>query len=1303
MNTATKEFHKKCRKCLLKVLYHFLVFFCGILLFCGAALSTVRFWGIPLAGCLLNLKIESGYHADWNWKEWKLTLEEAKISNHLFRANIGRCEITLYGLFSREGFHKIQSVRLADSELDFTQESETSSPEDEHFSRAIRRKLKALTRIRPEKPKMDRLILERCDIRRSFGGNETAVSIPSLYAAFDQGTPLVMDSEIGLVITADDTTASAKCKIHTIPHERDEGMRLEVSDVQNLVILSKDKHVELAETKFRAILDELTPTGVHFKLSTENLTPVLYEPLALSIGKAFGEFDGTVSFQDEQLSLDCKTSVKSSDLVFSASPFPAKPEVNGTWNAAWNLLTGQIKVNALQGELLDGNGGKLKAEQEGTFSFLCNQDGSFSFLPEAAIFELNTAPSFDLSLYHDFLPFPVQGHQLDAHYRISLEPEKNSLLGKAHITVQSEEETATEFQSDFEFATEGITSISSFRVSDSQFRCTNQGETLMDGKLTGKYDVKTLNLHGTIDYMPHGLCHHIGGTLTTIARILNDYQLNDVTHTADATLFIDFTKMNATWNTDSTFQHISFTERDETPLQLKLLSQGQFSRNEDEQDDNTWQIQSVNELSAKDEFSANIVVEGKNFREMTGRVTDMSVSANLMKQILRRYAPELKFLQEPDFERVKFAGGYRWQEQESELMLHDLQFEIDAEDGQMEVSGIPDFELNQWKDVLYHGVTMKLTHFPLTFWNPLFPKEWDITLSDGNASAEIEIKGTGEAKNLNLSGKLLACDVKTVIDEKERVFSRIGANGTALLDTGNENEPELVFQEINLDANDFQGRPVIFLSGKGEVAPSRGTADFTFAEVSLGSDILELIGYGANHAFVYDDLDATGTAEYHAYNQFKNHDWITDLKLKRFYLTSLEPEEYQFPKLSGAISGKFMWDQEKFSLFGDASAYLADENGKVIVKGSYLHPPTSTEHPIIQGEVLDTAFAAAYFQYNGHPNKQEEDEPYSPISFYDFTLSFLLKGLYLGDYLTGSAMLDMEFRDSMILCHQIKVAGDISGSMEAILDFMPEDHEFRIEHHLEDFQLEKVLDAYMAYFGEDEDENGNEEEMNLKGIISKFDGTISGAGFNTESLKKSFKATTHVKGGAIELHQKNKNRSQLTQILLLPFIAIPKLIDLLPLTGVRELLRSAIGSSTFNAATGAEPVFFEEGEADFTLSNGVLDLKSVQMQSDFLNHYSVEGKVSLWNQDVRNELQYLLKYGVFLLPIYVKGDSEGSNQVDYTKSILDFWEENTKHLLLLIPDLLLPNSNLSEHIPDTIKLDSSEENTENRHKNNLGE
>ena len=202
---------------------------------------------------------------------------------------------------------------------------------------------------------------------------------------------------------------------------------------------------------------------------------------------------------------------------------------------------------------------------------------------------------------------------------------------------------------------------------------------------------------------------------------------------------------------------------------------------------------------------------------------------------------------------------------------------------------------------------------------------------------------------------------------------------------------------------------------------------------------------------------------------------------------------------------------------------------------------------------------------------------------------------------------------------------------------------------------------------------------------------MRGEGFTTEALAQNLQADCKAELEDVSLRTSLRDRSLFLNILLLPLVSVPRLIDYVPGDVLRRALRLATAGSLMDMISGEAPVEFKSGRVELSVRKGVIDLKELFLEGDQLESYSARGTIDLAGEG-EADLETLSRFALFFWPFYLNGNILDP-KVSYGKSISHFFTDNAKHLITLFPNMII-NAFTDEDADEIDRLESEKEKAE---------
>ena len=1094
------------------------------------------------------------------------------------------------------------------------------------------------------------------------GAVRSRIIVSDLFAKFEDGCLTRPEIECGMKYRLNDPQRSLECGGRINVLSSDDGGKLIVSlDAEEpLLIDLPDSHLEFPAFESTELVMQYDPENADLGFGGEwtNSSRWEYKPLNVSLENTVFNVFGTLALTGEKLRLKFAVDTQGNGLVCRDVGIPGDILFDAKGNVEFDLVNGGVTLDSVSGHLTGPNSGRLNFGTTGVFEFVRHEDATYTLDPHPAKLTVATENAVDLTPFDPVLPFASAGKGLSFDYIVELDPEKECLQGGAKAEVREYVSGKRLFDADADFETEGITRIGSFNVSRFGMAFYDGEEQICKAQLAGTYNVRTASLKGDLKYYPYRMIETYGDrTLADLCSFLDDANLRDAEHDATAELKLDLINMAATLHKESHLSHLALTGSGQKNLVLDAIGDADFRL---EPDDWGWQLDCSLELKAEADFHAMLSASGGSKSAISGRIDVDKLSDVLARQLENKFFPGRADLPVLRFANATASAAFRCVPETSSITLDRMYAKVDNGDGSLSVqceSGLT------WENDAFSCFPMefklKMNDLPVSFWEP-FLNDDDFRLAGGVVTSEFDVTVSEDGTVVGGTGKLVGNDLAVLIDGKPREAARLGANGSFQFNT---EKRFLILPELNVDIQDRQARQTLFASGSGTVDPAEEyRTRMKFPEVRFGPEVLYLIGYGVERSFYFEYLDAAGEIEFQADHDFNDMTWTGGLKINRLKLQSDTPEEYQFPELSGRLEGSLSWVDKE--MYGDALIRLADTYGEEHISGQFIHRRGEDALPKFISSSLDLPFAVSYFQYNHNTDPGVEK---TAISLIDKTFELDLHGIYSKKHaLIFSGVGLMELRDgddpAILLPHAV-FSGDVFGTASAEIHVKDGAWPFDVEADLTNIPFDKCFTAFLAT------DDSPEIPHSLHGYVSHLDASVHGKGFTTEALAKNLRADCKAELEAVSLRSYLRDRSLFLNILLLPLVSMPRLIDYVPGEMLRRALRLTTAGALMEMISGDAPVEFRYGTVEMSVRQGVVELKSLDLEGDVIESYHANGTIDLAG-DGEAELETMARFALLYWPFYLNGNILDP-QVSYGKSISHFFADNTKHLITLFPNMII--------------------------------
>ncbi len=1094
------------------------------------------------------------------------------------------------------------------------------------------------------------------------GAVRSRISVSDLFAKFEDGSLTRPEMIFGVKCRLNDPQRSLECGGRVNVVSSDNGGKLIVSlDAEEpLVIDLPDSHLEFPAFESTELVMQYDPENADLGFGGEwtNSSSWEYKPLNVSLENTVFNVFGTLALVGEKLRLKFGVDTQGNGLVCRDVGIPGDILFDAKGNVEFDLVNGGVTLDSVSGHLNGPEGGRLNFGTTGVFEFVRYEDATYTLNPHTAKLNVATENAVDLTPFDPVLPFDSTGKELSFDYTVELDPEKVCLLGGAKAVVQEQANQKRLFDVVAEFETEGITRIGSFHVSRCDLAFYDGEDKICSAQLAGRYNVRTASLEGDLKYYPYRMIETYGDhALADLCSFLDDANLRDAEHDATASLKLDLINMAARLHKESHLSHLALTGSGHKSLVLDAIGDADFRL---EPDDRGWQLDCSLELKAEDDFHAMVSASGGSSSAISGTVVIDHLSDVLARQLETKFFPGRADLPVLRFVKASASAAFQCVPETARVTLNRMAAKIDSGDGSLSVmcgSGLT------WENDAFSCLPMNfnltVNRLPVSFWEP-FLRDDAFRFAAGVVSSEFDVSVSADEKVIGGTGMLVGNDLTVLLNGHPRELARLGANGSFQLDC---EKGFLILPELNMDIQDRQARQTLFARGAGTVdLAEQCRTRMKFPEVRFGPEVLYLIGYGVERSFYFEDLDTAGEIEFHADRFFDEMSWGGNLKINRLRLQSDEPEEYRFPELSGRLEGKLSWADGE--MFGDAAIRLADETGEEHISGQYLYRRGEDALPKFISSSLDLPFAVSYFRYNHNTDPGVEN---TAVSLVDKTFELDLHGIYSRSHaliFSGAGLLELQDGDDpAILVPHAEFSGDVFGTASAEIHLKDGAWPFDIEADLNDIPFDKSFTAFLAT------DDSPEIPRRLHGFVKRLKASVQGEGFTTEALTKNLRADCKAELESVSLRSDLRDRSLFLNILLLPLVSIPHLIDYVPGEMLRRALRLTTAGAFMDMLSGDAPIEFRHGTMDVSVRQGVINLKTLDLDGELIENYHASGTIDLAGNG-EAELETTAHFALLDWPFYLNGNILDP-KVSYGTSISHFFTDNAKHLITLFPNMII--------------------------------
>ena len=284
----------------------------------------------------------------------------------------------------------------------------------------------------------------------------------------------------------------------------------------------------------------------------------------------------------------------------------------------------------------------------------------------------------------------------------------------------------------------------------------------------------------------------------------------------------------------------------------------------------------------------------------------------------------------------------------------------------------------------------------------------------------------------------------------------------------------------------------------------------------------------------------------------------------------------------------------------------------------------------------------------------------SSIAFHWRVLNFSAAALIF----SGAGLLELrDGDDPAILVPHAEFSGDVFGIASAEIHLKDGSWPFDVEADLNNIPFDKSFTAFLAT------DDSPEIPRRLRGFVKRLKAVVHGEGFTPEALTKNLRADCEAELEGVSLRTYLRDRSLFLNILLLPLVSVPRLIDYVPGDMLRRALRLTTAGAVMDMISGDTPLEFKHGTMEMSVRHGVVNLKSLDLSGDLIESYRASGSINLAG-DGEAELETNARFALLYWPFYLTGNIFDP-KVSYGRSISHFFMDNTKHLITLFPNLII--------------------------------
>ena len=289
------------------------------------------------------------------------------------------------------------------------------------------------------------------------------------------------------------------------------------------------------------------------------------------------------------------------------------------------------------------------------------------------------------------------------------------------------------------------------------------------------------------------------------------------------------------------------------------------------------------------------------------------------------------------------------------------------------------------------------------------------------------------------------------------------------------------------------------------------------------------------------------------------------------------------------------------------------------------------------------------------------------ISLIDKTFELDLHGIYSRKHaliFSGAGLLELQNGDDpAILVPHAEFSGDVFGTASAEIHLKDGAWPFKVEADLNNSPFDKSFTAFLAT------DDSPEIPRRLRGFVKRLKAVVQGEGFTTEALTRNLQSDCKAELEGVSLRTNLRERSLFLNILLLPLVSVPHLIDYVPGDMLRRALRLTTAGAVMDMISGDAPVEFKHGTMEMSVRQGVIELKSLDLEGDQIESYHAHGMIDL-SGDGEAELETKARFALLYWPFYLTGNILDP-KVSYGQSISHFFADNTKYMITLFPNLII--------------------------------
>ena len=265
-----------------------------------------------------------------------------------------------------------------------------------------------------------------------------------------------------------------------------------------------------------------------------------------------------------------------------------------------------------------------------------------------------------------------------------------------------------------------------------------------------------------------------------------------------------------------------------------------------------------------------------------------------------------------------------------------------------------------------------------------------------------------------------------------------------------------------------------------------------------------------------------------------------------------------------------------------------------------------------------------------------------------------LHGIYSRNHalvFSGAGLMELQNGDDpAILVPHAEFSGDVSGIASAEIHLKEDAWPFAVEADLNNIPFDRSFTAFLAT------DDSPEIPRRLRGFVKKLKAVVTGEGFTTAALTENLRADCTTELENVSLQTYLRDRSLFLNILLLPLVSVPRLIDYVPGDMLRRTLRMLTAGDFMDMISGDAPIEFKHGTMDLSVRQGVMTLRSLELEGEQIENYTASGTINLAG-DGEAELETSARFALLHWPFYLNGNILDP-KISYGRSISHFFTAN---------------------------------------------